>query len=247
MTTIRQLVNDAYRENGISQIGTSVTAEQLDEGVRRLSALILSMYGNEMGEPLTPFPIGNAGVMANYANQYDNAQYISSYSIPANSQLIVNGGSGYTVYLNPQPQDGERVSVLDVSQNFTTNPFTLDANGRRIGNDRTAVLDENGSARSWFYRADLGSWVEVTSLDADSDSPFPTEFDDLLSTSLAMRLFPRYQEQTKQETMMFHKRAKSQFRSRYRQTRTEYPEVSGIRLSSHRLSGISFETGRTYA
>lgn len=241
MTTLRDIVTDAMRESGLVQIGVPIEAEQLDEGLRRLQSLILSFYGNEMGSPLTPLVYGREGIVQAYASVYDASNYLSSYFVPPNSQLMVNSDIDYIVYLNPNPQDGERISVVDVGKNFSTHSFTLNGNGRRIDEDRELSLVTDGTNRSWMYRADLGRWVEVTALTASSESPFPGEFDDFLITSLAMRLHPRYQQQTAPETLQAYKRSKSQFRARYRQTKVVYPDLALVRLASRSPYTTGFE------
>lgn len=240
MTTIRQIITDAFRESGLVQVGLTPEADEFDEALRRLQGFILQLYGNEMGSPLTTINYGTEGVVQAYSHVFDSSNEYSSYFIPPNTQLVVNAGMGYTVYLNPMPRDGERVSVIDVGKNFATYPFTLDGNGRRIEADRDYSMTTNGDRKSWFYRGDLGKWTLVSNLTADSESPFPEEFDDYLSTSLAMRLNPRYGEQTAPETLQTWKRARTQFRARYKQKVPAYPDIALVRLSSRQMSAQGF-------
>lgn len=242
MTTIRQIITDSFREGGIIQIGTSPSAEQQDEGLRKLQSLIKRLFGNEMGSPLETINYGRNGLLQAYSSSYDMSNVLSSYFVPPNSQLVVNAEQAYNVFLNPQPQDGERVSIVDVAQNFASNYFTLNGNGRRIGTETEQTFTANGTNKSWFYRGDLAQWVEVSDLDLDDESPFPSEFDDYLSISLAMRLNPRYQQQTAPETLMEYKRIRSQFRSKYRQTKDAYPDIALVRLNSRYPDGSGYSS-----
>lgn len=228
MTTIRQIITDAYRESGIIQIGTTPEAEQFDEALRRLQTIVSSLVGHEAGENFSDQSFGSN----NYAFGYQ------SYYVPGNVRLFVNDTAIRTVYLNPEPQAGARFSVVDVNGDFATTPFTVLANGRKIEGSDSVTLNTDGTNTQWFYRDDLAEWVKVTDIDADEESPFPSEFDDFLIISLAMRLHPRYQQQTAQETLIAWKRAKSQFRARYKQTRNMYPDTALVRLSS-RFPGIT--------
>jgi hypothetical protein len=245
MTTIRQIITDAYRESGLIQIGTMPEADHLDEGLRKMQSIILSLYGNEMGEPLTDTAYGKEGLVHAYARAYDISTDISSYFVPPNARLMVNAEESYTTYLNPMPRDGERVSVIDISQNFATRAFNIEGNGRRIDGDFAITLSTDGDNKSWFYRADLGEWVSVTGLTANSESPFPQEFDDYLIILLAMRLHPRYQQQTAGETIEEYRRMRRQFRSRYRQSRTYYTDLALIRVGT-KNSVVAFDTGTPY-
>lgn len=228
MTTIRQIITDAFRENGIIQIGTMPEAEKLDEGLRLLQSIIRKLLGNAAGEGFTSVGYGVASGVNPFSQKYDHKPLLDSYYIPSNVRLLVNSSSAQTVYLDPNPQPGARVSVVDVAGTFATGNFTIKGNGRKIDGVAQVVLNTNSANSQWFYRDDLAQWVKVTDLSLDSQSPFPSEFDDLLITSLNMRQNPRYQQQTSPETMMAYKETKSQFRARYRQTEFAPSDVSRL-------------------
>lgn len=233
MTTLRQIVTDAFREGGIIQIGTDPEADQFDEGLRKLQSIFIQVLGNEAGEPLTTISYGAATDTNSYAGDYDRKDVVDSYFLPSNVRLLVQGTGVRTVYLNPDPQPGARFSVVDVSDSFVSGPVTVKANGRVIDGASSVVLNTNGTNSQWFYRDDLAEWVRVTDLAADSESPFPTEFDDLFSIEVAMRLNPRYQAQTAPETIQTYRRLKSQFRSRYRQTEFTPSDVAQLYKSGY--------------
>lgn len=220
MTTIRQIIIDAYREGGLVQAGLTPEADEFDEGLRKLQTIILSLYGNELGVPLTSVSYGNFGVTNAYGKEEDYSSTINSTYIPNNVRLMVNTDGVQTLFLPPNPQDGARVAIVDNTGNFATYNMTINGNGRKVEGAGTVVLNTDSVKRQWFYRGDLGEWVLVDELTANSQSPFPQEFDDYLITRLAMRMNPRYQAQSAPETLAAMRQAKNQFTSRYSQ-RTE--------------------------
>lgn len=234
MTTIRQIIIDAYREGGLVQIGLTPESEELDEGLRKLQAIVKSMFGNEMGAPLAPVSYGSSGVTNAYAKEQDVAPEIDSYYVPSNIRLMANLESAKTVYLPPNPKDGARVAVVDVAENFGTYNLTINGNGRRIQDATSVTLSTNGDNKEWFYRSDLGDWRLIADLTVSSENPFPAQFDDLLITMLAMRLNPRYQAQTAPETVETLTRLRRQFRARYKQTTEESSEAGIVRTNSQK-------------
>lgn len=235
MTTLRDIVTDAFRESGLVQVGLTPEADEFDEALRKLKTIIASLYGNEMGSPLTPISYGPGSTVG----PRSTARY-DTLTVPANARLLVTADQSYSVYLNPNPADGERFAVVDASTNFGTNPFTVYGNGRNIEGVTSFGLNTDGDARQWFYRADLGNWVVITDLTASSESPFPAEFDEMLILMTAMRIHPRYQVQTAAETVADLRRAKSQFRARYSQVKSMPSDLALRRLSGHKLSGAGY-------
>lgn len=243
MTTIRQIVIDAFREGGLTQVGVPPEADEFDEGLRKLKSYISSLYGNELGVPLTQVTYGDAGVTR---EGEDCSSEIDSYYVPSNVSIVARLEAPKTLYLSPNPTDGARIAVIDSGGSFATNNLIIDANGRQIDGASSVVLDTDGTNKKWFYRADLASWVEISGLTANSDSPFPEEFDDFLSTALAIRLNPRYQLQTAPETLNTFNKTKNKFVSRYSQTIEVRAEEALIRLprtSYGDLSGTRFNKG----
>ncbi len=230
MTTIRQIITDAYREGGLVQIGLTPEAEELDEGLRKLQSLIRSLYGNEMGNPYRLVGYGVPPGASSHAKWTDSSSVIDRTYVPHNTRLFVHLTSAKTVNLNPSPNDGDRFAVIDVSQNFASTPLTIDGNSKNIEGGSSIVLNEDGINREWIYRADLGEWVRITEITTNSQSPFPPEFDDFLITLLALRLNPRYQAQTAPETVSELQRMRRQFRARYAQTNDVPVEDALIRL-----------------
>ena len=141
--------------------------------------------------------------------------YLSSNAVPSSVRLVVNEGSPQTVYLDDNPEDGQRFAVIDAGGTFGTHAFTVNAGTRKIEGSRSVLLNTDNISGVWFYRADQANWAKVDTLDENSDMPFPFEFDDLFITKLATRLHPRYLVETSQETLMHYRDLLRRFRSRY--------------------------------
>lgn len=231
MTTLRQIITDAFRESNVVAVGETPDADQLAEALRRLNAIIKSLYGNEFGEPLLTVNYGSLGLTNVYGQAEDESSVVNSIYVPSNVRLIFNLSAATTLYLNPNPRDGARLAVIDNAGNLATKNATVNANGRLIESATTVVLNTNSLNREWFYRADLGAWTRVTDLVTDDTLPFPEDFDDFFVTLLTMRLNPRYGAETGQEVVSVLQDMKRKFRARYRQV-TEMPSEDGIVLLS---------------
>lgn len=230
MTTLRQIITDAFREGGIIAVGDVPEADSHVEALRRLENLISSIIGSELGEDLTDVTFGQHNVENVYGKGQDSSVEINQTYVPSNVRLIFNTNTANTVYLAPKPRDGARLAVVDNADNFATYNTIIDANSRSIEDAASVTLNTNGLVREWFYRADLSNWVRVTDLTAESESPFPSKYDDLLVTMLAVRLNPRYGAETSPEMMDTLTRLRRQFRAQYRQTRQVGVEEGLLRL-----------------
>jgi hypothetical protein len=219
MTTIRQLIIDAFRESGILAVGVSPDAEEHEEGLRQMHRLLRGIVGNELGEPLQTINFGTYGLVNSFATGEDQSTDIESIYIPSNYRIVFNNATGTTLYLHPNPADGARLGILDNSGNFATVNIGLNGNGRKIENANSIILNTNGLNREWFYRADLGGWTRLTDPDADEESPFPMEFDDFLTTLLAFRLNPRYGAADSNNQDVTLGMLRKRFAARYRQSK----------------------------
>ena len=232
MTTIRTIITDALREGGILALGETPEATLADEGLRLFNRLLRSFLGNEMGDAFINYTFGSSTGMNAYGLADNRKDFIQSTYVPSNARLMVNLDIGTTIVLNPNPMDGARLGIIDEAQNFGTYNLTINPNGRRIESATSIVLSTNGTNTEWFYRGDLGQWQKVTDLLIGDESPFPEEFDDFLTTSLALRLNPRLGQVMATETASILQRGRSQFRSRYRQNMEIHSELGLIRLPS---------------
>jgi len=222
-------------------MGASPNTSQQTESLRLLNNIVLSTVGNEVSDPLDDMNIGGT---------YDETTWTSEF-IPDRVRLVLNLSDAKTLKLDPQPYDGQRLSFVDIAGNLATYPLTLDGNGRKIEGVTSLVLNTNSDAREWMYRADLASWVKITSLLYTDALPFPQDFDDYFITMLAMRINPRYGQSLTPETTMALKRSRSQLRARYHACKEVRPDLNtrGFMSDPYSYDGLSpnnFSTGRIY-
>lgn len=214
MTLVSSILLQAYRESNLVSLGTTaLSTNQETEALARLNAIIASVLGWEAGENLKQWPVGTAGYKDPDAGL---RQDIWKYP-PINSTLVLNLTQAETIYLPENPSDGARIAVQDLGGNLATFNAVLDGNGRLIEAARTLTLSTNLLNRSWFYRADLGDWRQVTTLIAADEMPFPVEFDDMFIILLAIRLNPRYGRKMDEQSAIMLRRAQKMFTSRYAQ------------------------------
>ena len=231
MTTVSDIITDAYRQSNLIAIGTVPTEAMQTEGFRYLNRLVLSTFGNEVGDILTPIPLGRTDVQRPAGFPwYDNAPP-AEWFVPMNTQLVCNLTDTTEVYLHPSPDDGARVSAIDIAENFATNNLTIHGNGRRIDGQTSVTLSTNGQNQTWFYRSDLGEWVTVTPLeDLDQTFPFPVEYDMYFITLLAMTLNPQYGVEMNSQVAAMMTRSATQLKARYQNIIPSPAELGFIRL-----------------
>lgn len=234
MATLRKIITDAYRESGIIQKGTVPDADQMQEGLDKLLTIIENTFGEEVGGPLEDINYGDDGVANAYSVDSNRELSIDNSYARSSYRLLVNSQAPKTVYLDPLPYDGARFSVIDVGGNFATAPLTLVADTRKIEGGSQVVLNQNGTNRDWLYRADLAEWVRVAPLTLDSQTPFPSQFDDYFVIKLATRLYPRYLVSTAQESLMHYRELQRKFRSRYATSQEMNSEIALIRTRGNR-------------
>lgn len=237
MALVSEIIKDAFREANLLPITQSPTLDEQAEALRLLNRFVRSIFGNEAGEQLEPFAIGTNNVTTPISVLSYN--FTNPYYVPLNARLIVNNTSAMTVQLHPNPQDGTRIAVIDITGNFATANFTLNGNGRKIDGANTAVLTTNSIQKEWIYRADLGSWMSITDLLIPDTFPFPQEFEDMFVIGLAIRLNPRNGVVLDDQSMLMFKRARNQFRARYSQTIEQSSEEGLVRLTGVRLNRIT--------
>lgn len=241
MTTVAQIITDAYRESNLIAIGTSATANEEAEALRLLDRAVKSVFGYEAGENLVPFPLGRNNVTEPSGfPAYDNVPGGDWYA-PTNARFILNVTQAISIPLNIQPDDGSRVGVIDASDNLDTYNVTLQGNGRTIEGVSSLVLDTAGLNREWFYRADLGEWKQLTDLTLASEFPFPEEFDDMFVIMLAMRLNPRNDMKADPQSFNAYRRVRQIFRARYKQITEVASEEALLRMSEQVYTETSYD------
>lgn len=231
MTLVSEIITDAFRQSNLLAIGVSPTTAQQTEALRYLNRIVKSVFGNEAGDPLTAFPIGDTNINRPSGYPWWDNVPSNDWFVPKNLRLMLNLSSSVSLYLHPDPDDGSRFALVDTAQNLATYPSTIYGNGRLIEGAFTLPIDENGLDAEWFYRADLGNWLRSAPLLIDDNFPFPEEFDFFFIVQLAIALNPSYGVQMDQQTGLTYQRAKTQIRARYTQNIPVRSELGLIRPS----------------
>lgn len=229
MTYTPVIIKDAYREGNLRPIGKEPTADQSTEGLVLLNRLVAGVYGYEVGDPFFDWPVGTSDTVDTTSWTQNQWQYL----LP-NVRLIALQNTAQTLYLPPDPDDGARLAIVDPGNRLAANPITLDGNGRTIEGTATKVLNTDGLDSIWFYRADRGGWVLLSTLTGDvaEEFPFPEEFDTYFITKLAMRINPRYGRAMDEQSAMALERALRQLRARYRQQQVIPADLGVLNLTS---------------
>lgn len=215
MSTASEIITQAYRESNLIAISKSPKEAEQTEALARLNVLISGVLGQGVGENLADWHVGTENIEGGLPGwgAYE-------WSRPRqNVRLLVSSSEAQTIYLPPAPDNGARIAVIDVLGNFATRNFTILGNGRLIEGAQSVTLNTDGITRSWLYQADVAQWMRVESLELESEMPFPSEFDDIFITKLAMRLNPRYGRKVDQQTVQAMNDGLTSLQARYRQRR----------------------------
>lgn len=231
MTLVSDIITDAFRQSNTLAIGVSPTTLQQTEALRYLNRIVKSVFGNEVGDPLTAFPIGNNNINRPAGYPWYNTVPSNDWFVPKNLRVVLNITDPITLYLHPDPDDGRRFAALDSSGNLATYPVTVSGNGRRIEGATSIILNTNGTDSEWLYRADLGNWQKSAPLLIDDTFPFPEEFDFFFIIQLAIAMNPTLGVQMDAQTQATYSRARSQLRARYTQDIPVRSELGLIRPS----------------
>lgn len=233
MTTVASIISSALRETNLTPLGVPPTTDQLNEGFALLSTIVASVLGNEAGENLHPFPLGQLNINAPRGYPWWANTLPGNIYMPFNTRIMCNLTAPGLVNLHPKPHDGARMGIVDVSENFNLFPLTIDGNGRSIEGQAAMVYNTAGVIREWLYREDLGNWVTVIPLSIVGSMPWPPEFDDMFIIMLAMRLNPRFGQIMHPASVETLKEVKAKFSARYAQSTTEMPSEMGLRYLTH--------------
>lgn len=228
MTTVTSIITSALRETNLIPLGVTPTSIQTAEAFNLLSTIVAGVLGNEAGETLNPFPLGQDNIVAPVGYPWWNNSLPGNIFLPTNMRVMCNlTGEGF-INLHPRPHDGARMGIVDVAGNFAENPLTVFGNGRQIEGSPEMTYDDSGTIREWIYREDLGDWVVVIPLDPNGNMPYPPEFDDMFIIKLAMRLNPRYGQIMHPSSSQALVQAQSKFSARYTQSTTQAPAEMGL-------------------
>lgn len=231
MTTVAQIIMDAFRQSNLVATGMSPTAPEVTEALRYLNRIIKSVFGNEAGEDLVAFPIGNNNIVrpAGYPRWTDVPD--TDWYVPKNTRAILNLNNSVSLYLHPDPGPGSRFAAIDVLNSLDSTNVTVYGNGSLIEGMDSIILDVAGTNVEWFYREDLANWVRYSPLEEASQFPFPEEFDDFFITMLATRLNPSYGVSLDPQSAEFLRRSTRQIKARYKQNKPTHSEMALLRMS----------------
>jgi len=232
MTLVSDIINYAFRQGNLIASGATPTDAQSAEAVFYLNNIVSSVLGNEVGENLVAFPIGNSGVVrpATYPGWTGTPD--NNWFVPENTRIMLNLDQPIDgLYLYPNPDDGCRFGLIDVAGTLATYPVTVYGNGRLIEGATSLTLNVNSTDTEWFYRADTGNWQKVLPLILSDTFPFPVDFDDYFITALAIKLNPSYGTQLDAATTSEFRSSRGQLTARYTQTEPQNSELGLIRLS----------------
>jgi hypothetical protein len=228
MTTVASIINDALRETNLIPLGVAPDVNQVNEGFGKLSTIVASVLGNEAGENLTPMPLGQNDIVSPTGYPWWSNELPGNIFLQTNTRIMCNLTGPGTINFHPRPHDGARMGIVDISNNFDTNPLTIYGNGRNIEGEPSMVYDTPGEVRQWIYREDLGNWVTVIPLEPNGQMPYPPEFDDMFIILLASRLNPRYGQIMHPASVETLKSAMSKFSARYKQSDSQQPSEDGL-------------------
>lgn len=191
MTLVSSIILDAYREANTLPLTALPNDAQNMEALRLYNALLGSLYGTDVGENLSDWPIGDFG--RDPSNHFPPISTFRCLSHPPiNSRIVATNQGAIVVDLTVRPQDGARYALIDPYGQLATYPVTLNGNGRTIEGVPYITLNTANTRREWVYRGDLGDWTKISNVALTDENPFPHEFDQFFSILLAMRINPRY-------------------------------------------------------
>lgn len=230
MTLVSEIITDAYRQSNLVAVGGSPTTAETTEALRYLNRIVLSVFGNEVGDPLTAFPLGDTNIVRPSGFPYYDANPGPEWFVPKNARVVLNLNNTLSMYLHPMPNDGTRFAVNDIAGSLATSNVTVYGNGRTIENATSVILSTAGLDQEWFFRADTGNWVKSSPLLSSDTFPFPSEFDDFFITLLAGRINPSNGTAMDPQSQLALDRARTQLRARYKQEVPVSPNLAVIRL-----------------
>ena len=216
MTTVSQIITDAYRQSNLIAVGTLPSAAQQDEALRYLNRIVRSTLGNEVGEPLEAFPVGSVNISRPSGYPWYHNTPDGNWFLPENKRMMSNVDRSTTIYLHPKPNDGARLGLIDIAGNLSTYPMTISGNGRTIEGQQSITISTDSVDYEWFYDDTTGNWARTLPLDdLNGTFPFPEDFDIYFICLLAAAINPAYEVQADAQLAMHFNRARSQIRARY--------------------------------
>jgi len=245
MTTVTEIINDAFRQSNLVAAGGSPTAPQSTEALRYLNRIVKSVFGTEVGEALSAIPIGGGNISRPSGYPWYGDTPDGDWVVPKNVRVVLNLENSLDLYLHPEPNDGTRFALADAASNLGTNALTVYGNGRTIEGSTSVTFNTDGETGEWFYRQDTANWAKYAPLAELDTFPFPEEFDDYFITMLALRINPSYGTMLDNQSAEVMRRSKTQLRARYNQNVPVRSDLALLRLS--RMARDRDEWGSMYS
>lgn len=225
MTLVSTLISDSYRESMLTALGQQPDGAQSDEGLRLLNRVVSSVFGNEVGENLVTWPVGDNYIYSGWTPE--QWCYLQS-----DIAVVVADHKEHSLRLPPFPQDGDRLQLIDSGSGFASHPVTLVRQAALFeGSTADYVADTDGFNQIWIYRADVADWRRILPLAAEDPFPFPEKHDDAFIGLLAARLNPRYQQGLSAESRAMFDRALTQLQAAYRRVKVTPADLAVQRLT----------------
>jgi hypothetical protein len=241
-TPVVNIITSALRETNLIPLGSTPSTVQQTEAFNLLLTVVASVLGNEMGENMNPFPLGQDNIVSPKGYPWWANSLPANLFVPMNARIMCNLTAEGFINFHPSPHDGARMGIVDVSQNFATNNLTIYGNGRQIEGESEMTYDTNGETREWMYREDLGNWVVVSPITLAGNMPWGSEYDDMFIIKLAMRLNPRFGQIMHPASVQTLKEVQTKFTARYSQSTMQVPVEDGLLYlpSSYRFFGSPY-------
>lgn len=250
MTLVSSIITSGFRESNFTGQGTTLTDIEQSEGLALLQSLVDSfiplVINTKYRQWWIPFPNVTSPETRRWPAEPGQPQERPERDVfypPSNSRVLLRNDSAETVYFQYEPEDGSVMQIVDAG--FTAD-VTLSANGHYfgdVGTETTVALTpaqpggNRNPVRTYVFRGDIASWVEISALIYAGEMPFPAMFDDYWITSLAMRLAPRYGNEPAAITLNRYKDMMVMIRGWYRQTSETLTGEPGIRSEQSYYGG----------
>src|SRR5690606_6184664 len=101
MTLVSDIISDAFRQNNLTAVGALPTQDESDEALRYLNRLVSSVFGAEVGDPLTAIPLGKVNISRPTDFPYWNDDPGPEWFVPKNTRIVLNLDKSIDLYLHP--------------------------------------------------------------------------------------------------------------------------------------------------
>lgn len=241
MTLLSDIINSAFRETNLIAVGATPTAPQITEALSLLNNVIFNLADYQVNRQMREIALEAATAIKQPTEILMLSDLGVDY-VPENTRLTCDVTVARSVYLDPAPQDGARFTLVDIGDSILTHPVTVYGNGRTINGLGGATINDPTTPIEFFYRADLGDWVRMLVKLVSDSSPFPQIYDDLLMTSLAIRLASRYGKPLSGESQLTYSKLLAKFKAQYQQTIEKTSDLALLRLSTDKYKAYGSNT-----